>query len=382
LTILDLLPAPARRAPEGLRLPTRRSSIAAVLLVAAVVLASGGSVGAYGRAVFPAQSLGARGIDVTALQHLLRAEGHIVVADGVFRSSTQSAVAAFQRQNGLSPTGVANTETWQALAPSLAAGSSGEAVIALQKLLNRKRGAGLALNGSFDTATRDAVRAFQRQAGLSVTGDVDGNAWRNLLWQFARPAFDLPGLCNYNGGNAGADWGTGSAVGMLEAAAALFNQRVGSHLAVGDMSWEHGGGITMHATHEVGLDADIALVRKDRRQCNSPGIGYTSSQYDREATRVLIRAIHETAPHQVKLIYFNDPVLIAEGLVQRYPRHDDHIHVRYCEVGHAQALYRCAAPPLDAGSSEAPNRTPSDSSEPTTDPTGPIRIAGGVAVRV
>lgn len=360
-------------------MPIRRPSIAAALLVAAVVLASGGSVGAYARAVFPPQSIGARGIDVTALQHLLRAEGHTVVADGVFRSSTQSAVAAFQRQNGLSPTGVATAETWQALAPSLRSGSSGEAVIAVQKLLNRKQGVGLTLSGSFDAATRDAVRAFQRHAGLSVTGDVDGMTWRNLLWHFARPAFSLPGLCNYNGGNADADWGTGSAVGMLEAAAALFNQRAGSHLAIGDISWEHGGPIVFHATHEVGLDADIALVRKDRRQCNRPGIGYKSSQYDRAATRTLIRAIREIAPNQVKLIYFNDPVLIAEGLVQRYPRHDEHMHVRYCEVGHAQVVYRCPAPPLDAGSSEAPSMIPSDSSEPTTDPTGPVRIAGRTA---
>ena len=33
----------------------------------------------------------------------------------------------------------------------------------------------------------------------------------------------------------------------------------------------------------------------------------------------------------MKLIYFNDPVLISEGLTTWYTGHDDHLHVRYCE---------------------------------------------------
>jgi hypothetical protein len=35
----------------------------------------------------------------------------------------------------------------------------------------------------------------------------------------------------------------------------------------------------------------------------------------------------------VKLILFNDPVLINEGLVQYYDNHDDHLHVRFYERG-------------------------------------------------
>jgi peptidoglycan hydrolase-like protein with peptidoglycan-binding domain len=297
---------------------------------------------------------------VTALQHLLRAEGHRITVDGVFGRSTQAAVASFQEASGLAVTGAVDGATWQELVPTIRDGSTGEAVTALQKLLNGKRKAGLVLNESFDAATRKAVRVFQDHMGLRVTGEVGTATWRNLLWHFVKPRFSQPGLCNYNGGNAGADWGSASAVGMLEAAAALFNRRTGGKIAIGDISWEHGGDIRLHATHEHGLDVDIALVRKDRNQCRRPGIDYKARQYDRAATRQLIRAIYDAAPQQVKLIYFNDPVLIGEGLVQRYRLHADHIHVRYCEVGHELKRYRCAAPEFDAGDLKSPSVIPTE----------------------
>ncbi len=332
----------------------RRPLSVALVLIAVLAIALAAPAAAHRRAVFPAQNLGNAGVDVVALQHLLRAKGHLIATDGVFGASTQQAVVAFQRAASLPATGVVTSDTWTRLVPQLSRGSSGEAVTALHKLLNRKRKAGLAVTATFDSTTEGAVRTLQKHMGLSVTGVANNNTWRNLLWHYARPIFSLPGLCNYNGGNAGADWGTGSTTGMLEAAATLFNQRTGSRIAVGDISWEHGGPIVLHATHEVGLDVDIALVRRDRNQCRRPGIGYKSVQYDRAATRQLLRAIYEAAPHSVKLIYFNDPVLIAEGLAQRYPRHDDHIHVRYCEVAHAQTRYRCAVPELSTASSTAP----------------------------
>ena len=68
---------------------------------------------------------------------------------------------------------------------------------------------------------------------------------------------------------------------------------------------------------------------------------YRRATYDRAATLALIRAIRATAPGHVKLIYFNDPVLIKQGLVQAYPGHDDHLHIRYCEPGYPDPMYRC-----------------------------------------
>ena len=43
----------------------------------------------------------------------------------------------------------------------------------------------------------------------------------------------------------------------------------------------------------------------------------------------------------MKLIYFNDPVLIKEGLTHRFTGHDDHLHVRFCETWPLDPRYRC-----------------------------------------
>jgi hypothetical protein len=323
----------------------RRSAAAALLLVSVLLAGAVVPAGAHPRAVFPAQSLGNRGIDVVALQHLLRASGRQLSVGGIFDAATQSAVVDFQSSTGLKADGVVNGATWEKLAPRLGDGGRGESVIALQRQLNAKRRAGLTVNGAFDAATRSAVRTFQQHMGLSVTGVVNAATWRNLLWHYVRPSFQAQPMCDYHSGNgSAAHWGTAAAVGQLEAAAVLFHQRTGLRVSVGELSWEHGGNIAGHSTHEVGLDVDLGLIRKDGRHCRRLGLSYRQAQYDRAKTRQLIRAIYDTAPGQVRLIYFNDPVLVREGIVVPYPRHDDHIHVRYCGGGQELKRYRCPAP--------------------------------------
>jgi hypothetical protein len=41
------------------------------------------------------------------------------------------------------------------------------------------------------------------------------------------------------------------------------------------------------------------------------------------------------------LVYFNDPVLISEGLTRWHVSHDDHLHVRFCEASYPDPAYRC-----------------------------------------
>jgi len=325
--------SPLIRLRFDLRLPLAASLVC--VLLAAV------PVSAHPRAQFPVQSVGDRGTDVTAVQHLLRARGHSTPVTGLFSTVTREAVQSFQAGAGLNQSGVVNVATWQKLVPNLAPGASGEAVLALKKQLNSKRRAGLSLNQSYDAATRNAVAAFQRHMRLTETGRVDVTTWRNLVWHFERPAYGNGSLCNYNGGNASADWGTANAVASLEAAARLFNNRTGLRVAVGDISFEHGGDIRLHGTHEDGLDIDIALIRTDGRQCNNPGISYRSSRYDRADTRALLVAIHEAFGNHLQLVYFNDPQMIRSGLSIKFPNHDDHIHVRVCEVSHPKSRYVC-----------------------------------------
>jgi peptidoglycan hydrolase-like protein with peptidoglycan-binding domain len=332
--------------------PIRAVSVArgpaVVLLLTALLLgATALPAEANRRAAFPAESLGSRGVNVAALQHLLRHAGWRLPVDGDFGPATQAAVAAFQEANDLRRTGVVDERTWQGLVPALLPGAVGEAVVAAQLLLNAKDGAAIAESGTLEAATGAAVKDFQRRLGLSRSGIVDTPTWRALAWHFVKPDFRNSTLCDYHSGNGkAANWGTSATIAQLEAAAALFHSRTGLYTSVGELSFRYGGPISGHATHQLGLDVDFGLIRRDGRHCRRLGLDYRQAQYDRQMTRELIQAIYETAPGRVKLIYFNDPVLIREGLVVHYPNHGHHLHVRYCEVDHAQPRYRCAKPEL------------------------------------
>ena len=296
-------------------------------------------VGAF-TARFPNQSLGNRGADVRAIQGLLRAHGIVVVADGVFGAATEDGVKAFQAAHSLAADGFVGDATWLKLIVPLGPGSTGEGVLVLQRQLNAKRHAGLAVNGRYDTPTRNAVIAFERHVGITPDGKVGTATWRNLLWHYAYPSFMAGILCDYGVGNGRANWATGAAVGQLEAAARLFVATGHGRVPVGDASLEHGGNIPLHMTHEVGLDVDLRLIRKAKNQC-SWGTNWRLASYDRAATRILINDIRAAAPGHVKLFYFNDPVLIREGLTTHFPGHDDHLHVRYCETSYRLPMYRC-----------------------------------------
>ena len=69
----------------------------------------------------------------------------------------------------------------------------------------------------------------------------------------------------------------------------------------------------------------IGIRRNDGTYGNTK---YTDTVYSQDQTRKLIEAILATG--NVEYIFFNDPVLINEFKeVTAWPRHDDHLHVRY-----------------------------------------------------
>ena len=327
---------------------SRRTRVCLALLVTLIMLGAGGSLAdARRHSAFPTLALGNVGPDVVAVQHLLRHAGFGLDPDGLFDAATQAAVAETQTVRGLRVDGVVDTDTWQALIVPVGPGDAGEAVRAVQRLLNAKRGAGLAETALYDQPTTAAVSAFQRHVGLPRSGAVDEATWRSLLVHFVRASRTADTLCHYHSGNGhAAKWGTASTIGQLEVAAAAFHALTGMRASVGEISFIRGGAIRHHATHETGLDVDLGLIRRDGRHCRRLGLSHRHAQYDRDATRQLIQAIYDSAPGMVKLIYFNDPQLIREGLVVRYPRHDDHLHVRYCTPRHPDQRYRCAAPDL------------------------------------
>jgi peptidoglycan hydrolase-like protein with peptidoglycan-binding domain len=340
--------------------PISRRRLALVVGLIAVAGAATPVLAAISRD-YPTQSIGDRGTDVATIQQLIR--GHqastssssssggrsvivrgldplVVPIDGIFGSATRSGVRAFQVSRGLPETGVVDGATWPRLAEPVAPGAKGDAVVAVQRLLREKRSAAVPTDGLYGSATTAAVKAFQAQMGLAQTGSVDPATWRALIWHFELPRFSAVGLCDYSVGNGPANWGTAEMTSTLEAAGATMVAGGYGRVAIGDVSLELGGDIPGHLTHEVGLDADIRPMRKAYDQCSSR-TRWTMAAYDRSATRALIKAIHAATPGHVKMILFNDPVLIRERLTTDHSGHDDHLHVTLCEAWFSDARYRC-----------------------------------------
>ena len=126
---------------------------------------------------------GAYGDDVRALQQALANAGSPQAGGvaGFFSAATDSALRKFQREHGLSATGVVSARTAAALGmpvrPAagpddiLGPGSTGEAVRQLQqRLMDVGWPIRTGASGVYDDETADAVRDFQRAQGYKVTG--------------------------------------------------------------------------------------------------------------------------------------------------------------------------------------------------------------------
>ena len=318
------------------RLPRLLVPVALALVALSIAAPSVAAAGAR----FPTQSLGNRGTDVQAIQWLLTARGYPVTADAIFGAKTKAAVIAWQKATGRKADGIVDDADWAKLIIALKSGASGPAVKAVQRELRAKRHLDVTVDGVWASSTTAAVKAFQRHAGIAVTGTMNGSTWRRLIAHFELPTFNKTSLCDYSVGNGAANWGTSAAINQVEAAARIIAKAGYGRVVVGDASFQHGGDIPGHQTHERGLDVDLRPMRKAEDQCRW-GTNFHWSTYDRAATRALIKAIRKTAPGHVKLIYFNDPVLIREGLTTWYAGHDDHLHVRYCEKTYPLAMYDC-----------------------------------------
>jgi peptidoglycan hydrolase-like protein with peptidoglycan-binding domain len=123
---------------------------------------------------------------VRTLQHLLRAHGSDIAADGAFGPRTDASLRDFQGARGLAADGVAGPLTWPVLIVEVRKGDHGEAVRGVQvefrfRDLSGIPGHGLALDGSFGPATDAAVRGFQEALAVTVDGIVGPVTWRALV---------------------------------------------------------------------------------------------------------------------------------------------------------------------------------------------------------
>ncbi len=137
-------------------------------------------------AVYPTVRQGSRGNFVALLQYLLYQNGFVTLnADGIFGTQTANAVQSFQKQNGLTPDGIAGQNTWRTLLtlpprPTLQQGSTGTYVrYAQNKLLSKLYPLGNA-DGLFGARTTTAVKQFQTENALAPDGIIGPATWQVL----------------------------------------------------------------------------------------------------------------------------------------------------------------------------------------------------------
>lgn len=153
---------------------------------------------------------GSTGVGVGTLQILLNYVSNFtdsitpITVDLIFGASTENAVRAFQTLYGISPTGIVDRETWNALLDAynailrilpddelafpgvvLTEGMQGEDVLNLQRLINAAAVNNSAIpsvteDGVFGNATEEAVKAVQRIYGIEANGRVGAVTWEIL----------------------------------------------------------------------------------------------------------------------------------------------------------------------------------------------------------
>ena len=120
---------------------------------------------------------------VLAAQHLLRARGAKIAADGTFGAASAAALQTFQHT--LRTTEIGSTVgqfDWPSLVLTVRSGDHGDAVKAVQTLVPGSP----AVDGSFGPATDTAVREFQSMFAPPVDGIVGPSTWHALTL----PLFD------------------------------------------------------------------------------------------------------------------------------------------------------------------------------------------------
>ncbi len=175
--------------------------------------------------------LGSAGEDVRTIQRQLNRIGvnypairPRLNADGVFNTSTEEAVINFQNTFNLTPDGIVGKATWYKIKSIFNAvkgladlQSEGLTIEDIDRIYSEALGPGdegpqvrviqyylavigyfddeipqVTLSSVFDSATEEAVRAFQAQQGLSIDGVVGRSTWNALTESYLRIITSLP----------------------------------------------------------------------------------------------------------------------------------------------------------------------------------------------
>lgn len=175
-------------------------------------------------------------------------------------------------------------------------------------------------------------------------------------------------------------WATTDLVSVVQAAIGDYRSIYANseQIQIGDVANEHGGSIGLHASHQNGLDADIAYLRLDHGiQDPNSVAGFEesfvksnqiSNNFDFERNWALVKALVSSG--KINRIFVDKsikrelcekariwgeytPDLEYLRRLRPWPNHDDHMHVRItCPDTSPQCLMQ-AEPPAGNGCAEA-----------------------------
>ncbi|KRF16665.1 hypothetical protein ASG90_10390 [Nocardioides sp. Soil797] len=158
----------------------------------------------------PVLEPGDKGEQVRELQHrLFQMQWLPEKTTGVYDQATKDAVSGWQAKRGIKATGVMNQKSWDKLVgltktpthdqmfnilkpgPAiLSSGDSGEDVRDLQARLKAIQWISGLVTGTYDSATVDAVKGFQKKRAIPVTGEVDQRTMDRLHEMTSTPTHD------------------------------------------------------------------------------------------------------------------------------------------------------------------------------------------------
>ncbi len=145
----------------------------------------------------PVLQIGSQGAAVKELQTLLNkllfanrlpgVESDALPEDGIFGADTEAVVKHAQARYFMTVDGIAGQKTWQLLfsqanifLPNLDFGSAGNLVMQVQARLARNGYDVGAIDGDYGARTKNAIRKFQLDMGLTTDGIVSQKTWKAL----------------------------------------------------------------------------------------------------------------------------------------------------------------------------------------------------------
>jgi peptidoglycan hydrolase-like protein with peptidoglycan-binding domain len=145
----------------------------------------------------PVLQVGSQGAAVKEMQTLLNqllfanrlpgVESDALPEDGIFGADTKAAVLHAQARYFMDADGIVGQKTWQLLfsqanifLPTLDFGSAGDLVLQVQTRLLRNGYDIGAIDGDYGARTKNTVRKFQLDMGLTTDGIVSQKTWKAL----------------------------------------------------------------------------------------------------------------------------------------------------------------------------------------------------------